>query len=242
MRVHSQSAFVLHCRPFRETSLIVEMFTRDYGRLGLVARGARDVRSRRRALLLPFQLLQIGWSGKGELPLLTGIEMLSEARELAGQQRYAAFYLNELLMRLLHRHDPHEMLFDSFCNTLDALYQGEDTQQALRRFEKRLLSDTGYGLILTHEANSMTPIRPRVVYNYVRELGPQPIDASQAVGLKIQGQSLIDLHNENFTERRSLQEAKRLIRFLIDGQLAGRHLHSRHVLHQVISSLTQQSG
>jgi DNA repair protein RecO (recombination protein O) len=242
MRVHSQAAFVLHCRPFRETSLIVEVFTRDFGRLGLVARGARDIRSRRRALLLPFQLLQIGWSGKGELPLLTGIEMLSGARELVGQQRYAAFYLNELLLRLLHRHDPHEMLFDSFSDTLDALYQGEDTQQVLRRFEKRLLSDTGYGLILTHEANSTKPIQPLVVYNYVRELGPQPVDASQAVGLKILGQSLIDLHNEHFTDRRSLQEAKQLIRFLIDGQLAGRHLRSRHVLHQVISSLTQQPG
>lgn len=239
MRVHSQAAYVLHCRPFRETSLIVEVFSRDYGRLGLVGRGARDARSRRRALLLPFQPLQIGWSGKGELPLLTSIEMLGSARELAGQQRYAAYYLNELLLRLLHRHDPHEMLFDSFSEALDALYEGRDTQQVLRRFEKHLLSETGYGLILTHEANSTKPIQSRLVYNYVRELGPQPVDASQAAGLKIHGQSLIDLHNEQFTERRSLQETKQLIRFLIDGQLAGRRLHSRHVLHQVISSLTQ---
>ncbi|MCK5361068.1 MAG: DNA repair protein RecO, partial [Gammaproteobacteria bacterium] len=138
MRVQSQQAFLLHSRPFRETSLIIEVFSRQHGRVGLLARGVRNPKSRKRALVMPFQPLLLGWSGKGELPLLTDIEAIGPARELLSEQRYVAFYLNELLLKLLHRHDAHESLFDIYNNSLDELYQDVPVQHVLRKFEKEL--------------------------------------------------------------------------------------------------------
>ena len=169
MRVQSQQAFLLHSRPFRETSLIIEVFSRQHGRIGLLARGVRNPKSRKRALMMPFQPLLLAWSGKGELPLLTGAEATGPARELLSEQRYVAFYLNELLLKLLHRHDAHESLFDVYSAILDELYQGVDIQHALRRFEKELLSQTGYGLILHHEAESSRPISVDCRYQYLAD-------------------------------------------------------------------------
>ena len=244
MRVLSQPAFLLHARPFRETSLIIEIFSRQYGRVGLVARGVRNPKARKRALVMPFQPLLLGWSGKGELPLLTGIEATGSARELVAEQRYVGFYLNELLLKLLHRHDAHEDLFDFYSKILDELYQGGPIQHALRRFEKELLSQTGYGLILHHEAESSRPVSEERTYQYLPELGPRP--ASQVVhdyqpgeqGITIRGKSLLDFYHDIFDDKESLKECHRLVRYLLDRQLSGKPLHSRRVFHQVLSTLS----
>lgn len=244
MRVLSQPAFLLHARPFRETSLIIEVFSRDYGRIGLLARGVRSPKSRKRALVMPFQPLLLGWSGKGELPLLTGLEATGCARELVAEQRYAAFYLNELLLKLLHRHDAHESLFDFYGIILDELHQGMAVQHALRRFEKELLSQTGYGLILHHEAESSRPVDAQRNYRYLPELGPRPVSQSvqdhheKEHGINIRGKSLLDFHQGIFEDKVSLKECRSLIRFLLDKQLSGKPLHSRQVFHQVLSRLT----
>lgn len=245
MRVLSQPAFLLHARPFRETSLITELFTREYGRIGLLARGVRNPKSRKRALVMPFQPLLVGWTGKGELPLLTGIEATGEARELMPEQRYAAFYMNELLLKLLHRHDAHEELFDFYGGVLNEIYQGVAIENALRRFEKQLLSQTGYGLILEHEAGSSHPVVADRIYRYIPELGPRPlmnnesgrIDREQ--GINIKGKSLLDFSREIFDDRESLNECRKLVRYLLDRQLSGKPLHSRQVFHQVLSTLAQ---
>jgi len=244
MRVLSQPAFLLHSRPFRETSLIIETFTRDYGRIGLLARGVRNPKSRKRALVMPFQPLLLGWSGKGDLPLLTGIEATGYARELVAEQRYAAFYLNELLLKLLHRHDAHEGLFDYYSTILDELHQRLPVQHVLRKFEKELLSQTGYGLILHHEAESSRPIDSQRSYRYLPELGPRPV--SQTVqdypgneqGIDIRGKSLLDFHQGIFEDKVSVKECRVLMRYLLDKQLSGKPLHSRQVFHQVLSTLT----
>lgn len=244
MRVLSQPAFLLHSRPFRETSLIIEIFSRDYGRIGLLARGVRNPKSRKRALVMPFQPLLLGWSGKGDLPLLTGLEATGPARELFSEQRYAAFYLNELLLKLLHRHDAHESLFDFYSLILDELYREMPVQHALRKFEKELLSQTGYGLILHHEAESSRPVDARRNYRYLPELGPRPLFQSiedhqgKEQGINIRGKSLLDFHHDIFEDKVSLKECRGLIRFLLDKQLSGKPLHSRQVFHQVLSTLT----
>ena len=243
MRVQSQPAYLLHARPFRETSLIIEVFSRDYGRCGLLARGVRNPKSRKRALVMPFQPLLLNWSGKGELPLLTAIETTGEARELMSTQRFAAYYLNELLLRLLPRYDAHEVLFESYRSILDELYRRAPVQQALRRFEKRFLSETGYGLILDHEAGTSNPIRADQMYLYIPEHGPvrmQPGNNrrdNRREGLPVRGRSLIDFYHERFENRGSLKECRRLARYLLDRQLSGKPIHSRDVFHQVLSSL-----
>lgn len=244
MRVLSQPAFLLHARPFRETSLIIEVFSREYGRIGLLARGVRNPKSRKRALVMPFQPLLIGWSGKGDLPLLTGLEATGGARELVAEQRYAAYYLNELLLKLLHRYDAHENLFDFYSAILDELHQCVPVQHALRRFEKELLSQTGYGLILNHEAESSRPVDAKRNYRYLPELGPRPVSHSvqdqhgKEPGINIRGKSLLDFHQDIFEDKISLKECRGLIRYLLDKQLSGKPLHSRQVFHQVLSNLT----
>ena len=243
MKVLSQQAFLLHARPFRETSLVIEVFTRDHGRIGLLARGVRNPKSRKRALVMPFQPLILGWSGKGELPLLNGIEATGPARELVSEQRYAAFYLNELLLKLLHRHDAHENLFDFYTKVLHQLHQGLPVQQVLRRFEKQLLSQTGYGLILHQEAESNRPVEAQTNYQYLPELGPRPIPLAapnypgKEQGVHIRGKSLLDFHHDIFDDKVSLKECRSLIRFLLDRQLSGKPLLSRQVFHQVLSNL-----
>jgi DNA repair protein RecO (recombination protein O) len=243
MRVQSQPAFLLHSRPFRETSLIIEIFSRQYGRIGLLARGVRNPKSRKRALVMPFQPLLLGWSGKGELPLLTGIEATGSARELLSEQRYVAFYLNELLLKLLHRHDAHEDLFDFYSNSLNELYQGEPIQYVLRRFEKELLSQAGYGLILHHEAASSRPISAEHTYQYLPEQGPRPVSRvaddtrGREQGISIRGKSLLDFYHDKFDDKESLKECRSLVRYLLDRQLSGKVLHSRQVFGQVLSNL-----
>ena len=244
MRVQSQQAFLLHSRPFRETSLIIEVFSRQYGRVGLLARGVRNPKSRKRALVMPFQPLLLGWSGKGELPLLTGIEAIGPARELISEHRYVAFYLNELLLKLLHRHDAHESLFDFYSNSLDKLYRDVPVQHILRKFEKELLSQTGYGLILHHEAESSRPVSAERAYRYLSEQGPRPVSQvaddsrEREQGISIRGKSLLDFYHDIFDDKESLKECRSLIRYLLDRQLSGKSLHSRQVFHQVLSNLS----
>ena len=244
MRVLSEAAYVLHARPFRETSLIIEIFSRHYGRCGLLARGARNPKSAKRALIMPFQPLLLNWQGKGDLPLLTGIEATGAARDLKFDQRFAAYYINELLLKLLHRHDAHEELFDYYGSILDDLYAGKPVQQALRRFEKTILGMTGYALILDREAETASPISRDKHYQYIAEYGPvsvadQPGAAQdRSRGCLIRGKSLLDYHLEDFRDRKTLVECRRLVRYLIEQQLSGGSLNSRRVFHQVLSSLS----
>lgn len=237
MRVQSQPAYVLNSWPYRETSLILEVYSRTYGRLGLVAKGARSPKSRLRPLLLPFQSLLMSWSGKGDLVLLTGVEATGAACELSGQIRYVAYYLNELVIRLLHRHDAHEDLFDRYSEVLSDLYSGVSVQEPLRIFEKHLLAEIGYGLILDHDAATGEPLDPERMYQYVPERGPEQCNKNGNTGLCIHGSSLLDLHQESFRDSRSRHESRKLIRYLIDQQLLGRALRSRQIFHQVLSRI-----
>jgi DNA repair protein RecO (recombination protein O) len=231
MRVNQEPAYVLHHHDYGETSLLLEMFTRRHGRLGLIAKGARRVRSPLRATLIPFQPLVIGFSGRGELPTLTGAESAGPAPAIAGESLFFGLKHNELLLRLLHRHDPHERLFESYSEALGRLGEGRDTEAVLRVFEKRLLEDIGFGLVLELDVHDGAPIQSEHHYRYVPERGPVPAHAADGEGIAVQGASLLALACEDLVDETVLREVKHLMRALLARHLGDRPLTSRGLFH-----------
>lgn len=232
MRAQQQPAYVLHPRPYGETSLLVELFTRQHGRIGSIAKGARRPKSRLRAVIHPFQRLRVNWSGRGELMALSAAEPDGAMVDLRGQALYCGLYLNELLMRLLHRHDPHEDLFDRYQQCLQGLVSEQDPNISLRIFEKHLLQELGYGLILDREVGGNSPIEAESVYDYLPERGALPADQADGQGVQIHGASLQALEREVFSEARSLGEIKVLMRRCLAHYLGPRPLYSRRLFQQ----------
>ncbi len=229
MRVHQQLGYVLHTRPYRESSLLVEIFTRDYGRLSLLGKGVRRLKSRVRGLLCPFQSILLSWSGRGDLPILSAVEPYKTYTELTGDSRLCAFYVNELLMYLLHRHDPHTGLFTHYQLVLDRFAQSVDHEWSLRIFEKHLLSELGYALNLECDAKTSQAIDAKSRYSYVPELGAIKTGAGSQDGIVVNGATLIALKCEEFTDESIKNECKRLMRAMIGRQLGQRVLHSRRI-------------
>lgn len=222
-----QPGYILHQRPYRDTSLLLEVFTRDHGRLGLVARGARGPRARNRGLLQPFQPLLLTWSGRGELGTLAGLEAGGAARRLPGAVLYSGFYLNELLLRLLQRLDPHPELYAAYATALAAL--PDATQRTLRLFEKALLEELGYGLLLDHEAHGGAPVEADAWYAYELECGPVRAEEHSPNRLVLAGSSLLSLAADELRDARSLADAKRLMRAALGLYLGERELKTREV-------------
>lgn len=229
MRVADEPAFVLHHHDYGETSLLLEMFSRQHGRLGLIAKGARRPKSGLRATLIPFQLLAVSFSGRGELPTLSNAEPLAPAALLAGETLYCGLYLNELLMRLLHRHDPHERLFQNYADALQGLATTASLETVLRLFEKRLLEEIGYGLVLDHSVDDGAAVQADAHYRYLPERGPVAARAGDADGIPVSGRSLLALAREQFDDESVRREAKRLLRALLARQLGTRPLLSRRL-------------
>ena len=235
MRIQQQPAFVLHARDFSETSLILEVFTARFGRLGLMAKGARRPSSRVRGVLKPFQPLLLSWTGRGELPILTGAEPDGQVPLIGGSALYCGFYLNELLMHLLHRDDPHEALFVTYRAAIAALATAEQTETVLRSFECRLLGDIGYGPVLERDADN-APIEAQTWYDYVAERGPVRLaepDRTRAEGVIVRGATLIALARNELTDTEVLRESKRLMRVLLARHLGDKPLHSRKLFHGI---------
>ena len=231
-RTDLEPAFVLHARPWRETSLIVEAFSRCHGRLGLIARGARRPKSRMRGLLQPFIPLLLSWRGKGELATLTSAEAEGRVLPLAGSPAIVGFYVNELLLRFLHRHDPEPSLFDHYRAALDRISRGDDPEPVLRIFEKRLLQAVGYALELESEVDSGLAIEPEEQYRYAVDSGPARRSSGAPSGICVSGSTLLALAREQLDDRRVLSEAKHLMRAIIDEHCGGRALVSRRLWRQ----------
>lgn len=227
-RIFLQPAYVLHGRPYRDTSLLLEMFTPEHGRIGLVARGARGAKSKSRGLLQPFRALLVSWSGRGELQTLTAVEEASRPLLLRGENLVTGFYINELIMRLLERHDPHAHLFNVYAETLSRLAEQPEVEWCLRVFEKRLLSELGYGLLLDREADTGKLLEADRIYRYQIERGP--LSDRDAVGVSIYGRSLLSLHREELADAESRTEAKRLMRAVLGWYLGDRPLKSRDLI------------
>ncbi len=228
-RVDHELGYVLHTYPYKETSLIVEAFTRGHGRVAVLARGARRPRSAMRGVLLSFHALRLGWSGAGELATLMQTEWAGGAQLLGGRGLMCGFYLNELLLRLLPREDPHEGLFDAYGESLQQLAAGGDLPAALRAFEKRLLAELGYAPLLDRDAASR-PIDPAQRYVYEPERGPVPANGARDGDLVVRGQTLLDLAAGDYARPETREEARALMRALIGERLHGQVLHTRSVL------------
>ncbi len=230
-KVDGQPAYVLHAYPFRETSLIVEVFSRDFGRMALLARGARRPRSAIRGLLMAFQPLELAWAGKGEVLTLMKAEWLGGQPLLAGAALFWGYYLNELLMHLLPREDAHEKLFARYAEMLSRLAEDTGTGEReadLRCFEKALLQELGYGLTLKHDSAGLEII-PAAHYTYRMELGPVRLEHSGGAAQVVCGKTLLDLAVEDFSDPRSRGEAKQLMRTLMAYYLGGKELETRRI-------------
>ena len=238
MRIHQQPAFILHHRNFSETSLLLEVFTAHHGHIGLIAKGARRANSRVRGILKPFQCLLIGWSGKGELAVLTAAEQDTPGAVLEGQALYCGFYMNEVLLRLLHRHDPHDALFEVYQTALQRLQRGDSHEAVLRIFEKHLLRELGYGLVLDRDIADKTPIDPQAMYDYIFERGPMRLAHPElnlpTEGVRIRGASLLALGVETLDNSVALRDAKTLMRAALARHLGERPLHSRKLFRRVV--------
>jgi DNA repair protein RecO (recombination protein O) len=234
-RQDNQPAFVLHTYPFKETSLIVELFTREFGRVSAVAKGARRPRSALRGMMLSFQPLLATWSGKNELRNLHNLEWGGGLLMLRGQALMCGFYMNELLLRLLPREDGHESLFDYYGHTLRELSRGsgyeQDTAITLRRFELRLLQEMGYAVPLEQDESGM-PVEPGRSYYYIPERGAcLAMEGSyEQAGVKLSGQTLLNMAHDDYDELQTRQQSKHLMRMLLGHYLGDKPLHTRQLL------------
>jgi DNA repair protein RecO (recombination protein O) len=234
-RVFSEPAYVLHRRAYRETSFLVEVFTPEHGRLTLAAKGARRAKSTAQGLLQPFTPLLISWTGKNELMTLIEVDADGAAQQLKGDALFAGFYLNELLMALLQKWDPHPNLFRIYAETLKALQIVPLDQKALRTFEKMLLEELGYGLLPRDEAERQASFNPDKYYRFVPELGfvvSELGEDAKAKAALFSGKSLLAMANDNLSDDDHMMDAKRLTRFVLAPLLGRRVIHSRKLFQQ----------
>jgi DNA repair protein RecO (recombination protein O) len=240
-RLNAQAAFVLHSQPYLETSLLLEVFSKQHGRVSMVARGARRPRSALRGVLLEFQPLMLDWFGKGEIKTLARAEWVGGLPLLRGEALLCGYYLNELLICLLPREDSHEGLYDAYRSALGVLASGGRLAAALRSFEKALLSELGYALSLSSDTRTGAPLLPDAQYVYEPERGPAllQVDAQRGEevrsgGVVIAGQTLLNIEADVYPDAQTLTEAKLLMRMLINRQLADRSLRSRRVFKELL--------
>jgi len=230
MRVEQQVGYILHTRAYRETSQIIEVFTRDYGRIGLIARGVRRERSQiPRALLQPLQPLLFSWIGKGDLPTLSAIEATNHPLALTGIPLFCALYVNELLLRLSARNDTHCEVYLAYENCLKRLASADQLDWTLRRFERDLLQGLGYGLVLDHELDTGHGIDPDSDYSYQPEQAPHPWHSSSS-GIRVRGADLLALHQDYPPDAAGLRRLKFLMRSIISYYLGEYNLQSWKML------------
>jgi len=222
-RIQLEPAYILHSRSFRETSLIVEAFTREHGRVAVVARGVKSPKSRWRNALQPFRPLLLSWNQKSDLGTLTAADQVASPPALQGQALYCGLYLNELLMRLLHRGDPHAEVFERYRHLLSELASEAPPQPLLRVFEKHLLEAIGYAMLLDREYEGGAEIQPDHWYDYQPQCGPVAVSA--AGKNRVSGASLLALHAENL-QTEHLPELRMLMRSVIGYHLGDKPLAS----------------
>ena len=227
MRISLQPTFILHHRPYRETSLLLDVFSSEHGRVSLIAKGVRKARSISRGLLQLFSPVLLSWQGKSELMTLTTVESQSIPIQLQGTALLSGFYLNELLIRLLPKHDPHPQLYTIYQHTLLELERGNSQQKHLRLFEKKLLEELGYGL-------QFKEVMPDQFYLFYPEQG-FVLSENNDEGIVFSGKSLLSLAAEQLEDAESLRDAKRLMRLALHALLGSQPLHSRKLFTGVTS-------
>ena len=228
-RVQQQAAYVLHHRPFRDSSQILDVITEEHGKLALVARGSRGARSRLKGVLRPFMPLAISWVQRSDLGTLTGAEVRGAPLSLSGDALLSGYYVNELLIHFLHRHDPQPEIFDAYAKTIAALAAAESVAICLRQFEIELLRHVGYALNFDHEFGAHAPLESAQHYEYRFEQGPVRVQRESGA-MVFTGAELLAIGAQQFDEPAVLRAASRLLREVINFHLGGKELKSRKVL------------
>jgi len=224
------SAFILHSRPYRETSRLVDFFSLSHGRVRAVARGVRGNKAKY-SHMQPFVRLQIGCRGKGDLKTLAHCESDGGAVQLPGERLFSALYINELLYRLLPELDPHPQLFTNYSRLLALLEQRQDIEPLLRQFELALLDELGYGLTLDIDAETGNRVLENGLYQLIPDHGliHCPADRSAQKAGIFKGSELLAISAGNYQSAEVSRSAKRLLRMVIHFHLGGRQLRSREL-------------
>ena len=231
-RVHQQPGYILHHRPFRDSSQILDILTLDHGKIAVVARGSRGAKSRLAGVLRPFLPLRVSWVAKSDLGTLTGAEAAGAPLGLRGDALLSAYYVNELLLHFLHRHDPQPEIYALYNEAVQALCGAIDVAACLRRFELEFLGLLGYALNLTVEAGTQKDVDPDRFYDYRVEEGPVPVEREEGP-MVFKGAMLLAIGAESFEDAKVLRAANRLLREVIAHHLGGKALQSRKVLLEV---------
>jgi DNA repair protein RecO (recombination protein O) len=240
-RVQLEPAFLLHQRDFRDSSRIIEFFSRDHGRVCLFAKGVRRPGGSLAAVLQPFTPLLVSWAGSGDGGTLTGAELSAAPVALPPAALMSGFYLNELILRLLGREDPHPDVHEAYALALTELAAAPAEARALRLFEKRLLEALGLGLDYARLAASGEPVRADAYYHVRAERGvievPAGADPADAYG----GAVLLSLAAEELNDGASLAAAKRLLRAALESPLDGRELNTRTVARAIRAGIAREA-
>lgn len=222
-------AYVLHTRAYKNTSLIIEVMSREHGRMTLVAKGAKRIKSPFQGLLQPFIPLFIAWGGRNEMKTLYTAEAIPGPCKFSGDLIYTGFYINELIIYLLHQHEAHAALFDHYQDCLNKLQQGNDTELVLRYFELALLGELGYGVSLDHDLQTGEPVLPGNMYEYNMEMGVTELSGDTTTSFCVSGETLLALATLNISTDQQKLEAKKLLRSILEYHLEGRPLKTREL-------------
>ena len=228
-----QKGFVLHSRSYRESSLLLDIFTREHGKLSMISKGAKRGKAKKSTILQPFIPLSVSWVGRSDLLTLTQVEEKGPRYLLMARKMVCGLYMNELLVRLLHSADPHPELFDAFEIALKGLTENQDEQIVLRIFEKYLLSSIGYGLELTCDASTGEAIIPEANYYFNPEVGALLMDDNpnyEHYHIIVKGESLLALEAEQFESKLVLQQTKKIMRLCLAPHLGQKPLASRQLV------------
>ncbi len=229
-RVENEPALTLHHRPYRDTSALVELVTPGYGRVGVVARGARRPKSALRVALGPFRPLSVAWSGRGELRTLRHAEAVGPPVFPTGRRLLGLYYMNELILRLTARDDPHPGIFHAYTDALASILNGQPDSSCLRAFELRLLDGLGYGLNLSEEATTGRPVDPEASYRFVPGEGLVPLPVGAEPDSAVRGRTALALAGGDELGTEDLESARRLLRAALAPLLGERPLRTRALL------------
>lgn len=239
MRVDTQLAYILHRRAFRDTSQILDVFTRDHGRISLMSKGSRGKKSKTSGILQIFRPLLLSWQGRGEMPFLNNVEIADiKAPALSGKVLMSAMYINELLVYLLHKNDVHTDIFGHYHECLYALEYASNIEIVLRLFEKNLLQQLGFGLSLVNDAETGQPVEASRHYAYFFEHGPVLCDENRHIRANpvISGESLIAFEHNRLKSGHQCAEIKTLMRYVLNAHLGHKKLKSRELFRKPLVS------
>lgn len=236
-KLQVQRSFILHRRDYTESSLLLDVFTEDHGRISLLAKGARRPRSALKGILQAFTPLSLTWSGKSGLATLRQAEALSLGIPLYGVNLYSAMYVNELIGRVIQPNSPYPELFHDYLTVLTELAQASNPEPALRRFELGLLQALGYGVDFLHCAGTGEGIDPKMTYRYREQKGF--IASVRIDQLTFKGNELIAISERRFSTKEELQAAKRFTRIALKPYIGGQPLKSRELFIPRTRSLQQ---